>query len=76
MNLKGRLEKAEAGAGVANPPAAPCALCAFWWRVLARVYGEEFASPIHTPALCAQLRNNLRKAYGGGDDGDGLKAAA
>jgi hypothetical protein len=71
MNIKDRLEKAEGAAGIG----VPCALCALILKGARRVYGEGFAPPVHTPATCAELRRNLLKVYGGGDDG-GFKVAA
>jgi hypothetical protein len=75
VNIKDRIAKAEDAAGIADRGGAPCKLCAFWARVLSRIYGEKFAPLAHTPEVCASLRRNLLKAYGGGNDG-GVKVAA
>jgi hypothetical protein len=75
MNIKGRLEKAEVGAGIVGPFGVSCALCALMLRGARRVYGEDFAPPVHTTAACAELRRNLLKVYGGGNGG-GIEVTA
>jgi hypothetical protein len=75
VNIKGRLERAEGAAGIVGPVGVPCALCALMLKGARRVYGEDFAPPVHTPAACAELRRNLLKVYGGGNGG-GIEVTA